>query len=48
MFRGVRGLPLFGENGVSYERVTKWYRDDFALGETKNQFVTYVARTEKG
>lgn len=48
MFRVVRGLPLFGENGVSYERVTKWYRDDFALGETKNQFVSYVARTEKG
>ena len=46
MFRGVRGLPLFGENGVSYERVTKWYRDDFALGKTKNSVVTYVARTE--
>ena len=33
---------------VSYGRVTKWYGDDFALGETKNEFVTYVARTEKG
>lgn len=47
MFRDIRGLLFLCENWVSYERVTKWYRDDFALGETKNEFVTYVARTEK-
>lgn len=48
MFRGVRGLLLLSENWVSYIRVTKWYRDGFSLGETKNEFVTYVVRTEKG
>lgn len=35
MFRGVRGLPLFGENWVSYIRVTKVSFDKNALVKLK-------------